>query len=141
MGMSNYNSLMLFGGNASHQRAAPDENIQSKAESLEETTRRRFKGPKRSGHFSIQAFVDSSAGVTSATGLTVWYSNLPNPPLDADTGWEQDTTIGTVIALTSTGDAFINVGNVCAEWIMVKADVTAGTAGIRVFARSEGTDF
>jgi hypothetical protein len=124
-----------FGGG----RSAPDGNTQAAPESLTATTRRRLKGPRMGGHFSVHAIVDSSTA-TSATGLTLWYSNVPDPDLTTDTDWKQDTTVGTIIALTAAGSAFVNVGNVCAEHYMLKADVTAGACGLRVFCRAEGVE-
>lgn len=138
MSYINSETQMIFGGPGDAiARSQVGESIQRVPESLAATTRRNFRGPKASGHLSIHAIVDSSAGVTSATGLTLWYSNLRNPDPTSDTDWVQDTTVGTIIALTGTGKAFVNVGNLRAMHCMLKADVTAGTAGIRVFIKSE----
>ena len=60
--------------------------------------------------------------------------------MTSDTDWVQDTTVGTVKALTATGSAFINVGNVFAQHVMLKADVTAGSLTLRAFWRAEGVE-
>lgn len=135
---------MLFGGDGTQAYRSPaSNNNQARAESLTSTTRREFKGPKVGGRLSIDIRVDSSAGVTSATGVTLWYSNIPNPSITADTDWVQDTSVGTagvLAALTATGTAFVDLSSRFAEHMMLKADVTAGTAGLRIFVRSEGNE-
>ncbi len=130
---------MLYGGDGTQAyRANPDGNSSQREETLTSTTRRRFRGPQIDGLFSLNAFVTELVAVTSATGLTVWYSNLPDPLLADDDDWVQDTTIGTALVLTDTGKCFTNVGNISAEWVMIKADITAGSLGIRVFTRTFG---
>lgn len=141
MSAINSSVVMLFGGTGDAGfRASANKNNQGKAESLAAVTRRVCKGPKRNGGMSIMFICDSSSGVTSATGFSVWYSNLPEPDATADTDWVQDTTIGIALALTATGKTLLSLAGRQAEWVMVKADVTAGTAGVRVFARSEGVE-
>lgn len=142
MSFINYFGKMLFGGPGDQGGRAPGTNNARIGEALVATTRRMIKGSHRGGHASVHVVVTASTGVTSATGLTVWYSNLPNPDLTTDTDWVQDTTAGLapVIALTATGKALVTIGNVYAEWIMLKADVTAGTATLYVHARSENQE-
>jgi len=128
----------LDGGSVSKARLLADGTNQDRLESLTATTRRRFEGPKVGGQLSIDLRCGSSAGVTSATGFTIWYSNLPNPSIASDDDWVQDTVAGTVLALTATGKTFADLSGKFARWVMLKADVTAGTAGVRAFARAEG---
>jgi len=98
--------------------------------------RRAFMGPKAGGHFSLNVFVDQAGGAGST--LTVWYSNLPNPSVADDTAWTQDATIG-ALDLTSTANKFTNVGNVNAEWVMLKAHIATSQCNMRAFVRVEGT--
>lgn len=128
------------GGTTARDRAIPEPQNQAVTESVATTTRRKFKGPQVNGHFSVHAIVDSVTAPTSTTGLTVWYSNLPDPSTASDADWVQDSTVGTLKTLTATGSAFANVGNVFAEWIMLKADITAGSVTMRAFTRVEGPD-
>lgn len=100
------------------------------------TYRRAFIGPKAGGHFSIHNIVDSAGGATSAG--TVWYSNLPEPSLASDADWVQDTTIGS-IDLTAGGGKLFNVGNVDAEWVMIKVVVATSNCTLRTIVRVEGT--
>lgn len=139
--MSNINSnvLRIYGGTPSgdvqvQQGAGPSN--QGVTEPLPVATyRRMFLGPKANGHFSLNVFVDQAGGAGSV--MTVWYSNLPNPSLADDTAWTQDATIGS-IDLTSTANKFQNVGNVDAEWVMIKVVVGTSQANIRAFVRVEG---
>jgi hypothetical protein len=89
---------------------------------------------------SIDIRCDSSAGVTSATGVTVWYSNMPDPDVDTESHWIQDSTVGVALALTATGGVFLDLTGKNASWVRVKCDVTAGSAGVRVFCRAEGVE-
>lgn len=132
---------MLYGaaGNKTAQ-ATPDDTIQSLGETLAATKRVAFKGAQRMGGLSLDLRVDSVSAPTSATGFTVWYSNMPKPSTASDSDWQQDTTLGTVLALTATGKTFVDVSDRRAEWIMLKADVTAGSATVRVFVRREGVE-
>lgn len=134
--MANYDTTQLFGGG----RASQDKNTQRLAESLIATTSRKARGPRLDGGYSLDFRVDSSAGVTSVTGVTVWYSNLPDPDETTDTDWVQDTTIGTAIVLTATGTLFLSVTGKRAAWVRVKCDVTAGTAGVRAWYRADGVE-
>lgn len=123
----------IFGASDANTRMALEANTQGQAESLTTTTRRRLRG-SGTGTMSLDLRCDSSAGVTSATGVTIWYSNLPDPSLASDADWVQDADYAPALALTATGKAFLTIPDARAEWVMVKADVTAGTAGVRVFA-------
>lgn len=93
----------------------------------------RVRGPRAGGHFSFHL------GVTEASaggGLTVWYSNLPDPDPAVDAHWVQDTTIGTV-ATTAVATLFNNVGNVSAEWIRYKVLPTGDTASVWLYHLGE----
>lgn len=132
--------VMLYGGGASLTTVNASQQINPANQSQAETvavgsTRRSLSGPNSGGRFSLQVFVDSAGGAGSA--VTVWYSNLHTPSTASDADWTQDTTIGT-IAIDTTPSKFINVGNVDAQWIMVKATAVTSTANIRVIARVEG---
>lgn len=137
--VQNWNCLRIFGGmpsaTISVQQAGDVNNAGVPETVAVGTDRRRIKGPKKNGHFSLQTFVDGAGGATSA--MTVWYSNHPDPSLASDADWVQDTTIGT-IDLTITGTKMFNAGNVFSEWIMLKAVIATSTANIRAFVRVEG---
>lgn len=141
MSFINTNSLRLYGGMPSGdiqvQQAAGPTNANVPEVLVPATYRRAFMGPKGSGHASVQIFVDSAGGSTSA--MTVWYSNHPNPSVASDNDWTQDATIGTAADLTVLGNKFIAIGNVFTEWIMLKAVVATSNASVRAFARTEGT--
>lgn len=140
--MSNLNSnvIRIYGGMPSGdvlvQQAAGPSNAGVSETVAVGTSRRSFMGPKIGGHFSLQLFVDSAAGATST--MTVWYSNHPNPSVANDNDWTQDASI-TAFDLTLTGTKFINIGNVDAEWIMLKTVIVTSTGNIRAFVRVEGT--
>jgi hypothetical protein len=136
---SNY-LVMLFGGGPTATIVNTAQTISVNNQALTETvpvgsTRRSIFGPNVNGHFALQVFVDSAGGATSA--MTVWYSNLPSPSLANDNDWTQDTTIGT-IDLATTTSKFITVGNVDAQWIMLKATAVTSSANIRAVIRVEG---
>jgi hypothetical protein len=140
--MSNINSnvIRLYGGMPSGdvqiQQGAGPSNAGVSETLAVGTTRRLIMGPKSNAHYSLQVFVDAAAGATSA--MTVWYANHPNPSLTSDNDWSQDLTIGS-IDLTITGNKFFNVGNVNAEYIMLKAVIVTSTGNVRAFLRIEGT--
>lgn len=140
--MSNLNSniIRIYGGMPSGdiqvQQAAGPTNAGVTEVLVPATYRRNFMGPKANAHFSLHTFVDSAGGATS--NMTVWYSNHPNPSVASDADWVQDATIGS-IDLTLTGGKFTNVGNVDAEWVMLKAIVATSNASVRAFVRVEGT--
>lgn len=132
--------VMLYGGGGSLTTVNTQQTISANNQLLAETvpvgsTRRLIYGPNSGGRFSLQVFVDSAGGAGSA--VTVWYSNLAVPSTADDTAWTQDTTVGSVV-IDTTASKFVNVGNVDAQWIMVKATAVASTANIRVIARVEG---
>lgn len=130
----------LYGGavgddpNARASGGAANQNI---FESITTVARRVMKGPQRNGHYSLHVKV--GAGTTPAGTLTVWYSNLPNPDPTTDADWVQDTGVS-AIDLAVIASTFVNVGNVNAEHIMLKANRTAGTCQLIVWARAEGVD-
>lgn len=139
----NTNVLMVYGGSTSGVQVAPQSGIQNTPENVTTTTRRVIRGPKGYRGLSIDLRCDSSAGVTSATGFTLWYSNMPEPDATSDADWHQDTSIGTsglMLALTTTGKAFFDLADRRAVWFMIKADVTAGAAGVRVFVNCDGVE-
>lgn len=119
-------------------RASPSASTQMVPEVLPvATTSRKFKGPQRNGHFSVHIMcTEAGAG---GSGVTVWYSNLPEPDVTNDAHWVQDATIGTV-ALTAAANFFLNVGNVHAEWVRLKSVVVGDTASVVVWARCEGIE-
>ncbi len=138
--MSNVTSTVhrIFGHPDAIGRLNVEANGQTLAETLAVgTTARRFRGPKANGHFSIHARVASAAGATSV--LTFWYSNLPDPDVDTEGHWVQDTGIAD-IDLTSVATNFVNVGNVNAEWIRAKAVVATTTGTAYMYTRVEGVD-
>jgi hypothetical protein len=140
MGQFNSNVIRIYGGNPSGdlsvQEVAGPTNAGVTEVLIPGTYRRSFAGPKANGHFSIHVIVDVAGGATSAG--TVWYTNHPNPSLASDSDWVQDATIGT-IDLTLLGGKFINVGNVDAEYVMIKVIVATSNASVRMFVRVEGT--
>lgn len=101
------------------------------------TYRRKIMGPKINGLFSIQTFVDSAGGATSA--MTIFYSNHPNPSIASDADWV-DSGI-TALDLTSTAGKFTKVTGTNPEWIMLKVVIVTSNASIRVFTRVEGTNY
>lgn len=132
--------VMLYGGGANATTVNTQQTISPLNQGNTETvavgsTRRAIYGPNSGGRFSMQVFVDSAGGAGSA--VTVWYSNLHTPSVANDNDWTQDTTIGS-IAIDTLPSKFINVGNVDAQWIMVKATAVTSTANIRVIIRIEG---
>lgn len=138
MNVVNSESIRVYGGNTGDVSPAQP-NTQATTEVLAAGTvyRRRIKGPKANGHFSLHVIVDAAGGASSA--MTVWYSNLPDPSVASDADWVQDATVGT-IDLTALGGVMKNVGNVDAEWIMVKAAPLTTNASLRAFARVEGVN-
>lgn len=90
---------------------------------------RRFKGPKRGGHFSLFTRNLGASGATSL--LTLWYSNLPDPDPAVDSHWVQDAAFTAIDLTVADTSYFHNVGNVYAEWIRVKP-VVASSAGALV---------
>lgn len=132
---------MLYGAAGNQQaRANPDSVVQYETEVVTATQRRAFKGPQRMGGLSLDLRVDAVAAPTSVTGFTLWYSNLPKPDTSSDTDWHQDTTLGTILVLTAAGKTFVDLADRRAEWFMLKADVTAGSATVRAFVRREGVE-
>jgi hypothetical protein len=138
------NLRMLFGGGPS--LTIPNQNftISAMNQNLAETVgagttvRRVTNGPNANGHYSLQVFVDTAGGATSA--LTVWYSNQAAPSVADDTAWSQDTTIGSIDLSTTVGSPkLFNVGNVDAQWIMLRAQAVTSAANIRAVIRIEGT--
>lgn len=143
MSLQHTQLVMLWGGGAvatgtgsinANQTITPANQLQTETVAVG-SLRRTISGPNAGGRFSLQVFVDSAGGAGSA--VTVWYSNLAAPSVADDTAWTQDTTVGSIV-IDTTASKFANVGNVDAQWIMVKATAVASTANIRVIARVEG---
>ena len=118
-------------------RAMAGSNAQTVQEQSAVAVSRVMKGPQRNGHFSFHVSVGAGSGPTGT--LTVWYSNLPNPDPDTDAHWVQDTSI-VAIDLAVVANTFVNVGNVNAEHIRFKANRTAGTIALWLWARVEGVE-
>lgn len=140
--MSNlsFNSQRLYGGMPSGDQQVQQGNYSAQNQGIAEvlvpaTYRRMIEGPRGTGHFSLNVFVDSAGGAASA--LTVFYSNLPNPSLANDNDWTASTVI-TSTDLTVPGPVF-KQDVVMAEWIMVKVVVAVSNASIRAIVVREGT--
>lgn len=129
----------VFGGATTDQatRAGRNPSQQKVGEVVTTSgTFRKVRGPRGTGHYSYHI------GVTEASaggGITVWYSNLPNPDETADGDWFQDTTIGT-IATTAVATFGGNVGNVTAEWVRFKCLPTGDSASVWAYYAAEGRE-
>lgn len=118
-------------------RAMSGSNGQTMKEQSAVAVSRAIKGPQRNGHFSFHYSIGAGSGPTGT--LTVWYSNLPDPDPSVDAHWVQDTSIA-AIDLAVVANGFVNVGNVNAEHIRFKANRTAGTVELFLWARVEGVE-
>lgn len=131
---------MLFGGHATDDpraRASGGKNHQDIFENLTTTTSRVTAGPQRNGHMSFHIRV--AAGTAPAGNLTVWYSNLVDPDPANDAHWVIDPLIA-AIDLSVVANTFLNIGNVNAQHVRLKAVRSAGTIALNVFSRVEGVD-
>ena len=138
--MINYsNAIKVFGGQGDQASRAGNSTASQDDGEVVTTAgiSRRVKSPRANGHFSYHARVtEASAG----GAITVWYSNLPNPDVDTDDNWVQDTTIGSLV-LTGVASFFGNVGNVFAEWIRYKVLPTGDNASVYIYHRAEGVEY
>lgn len=131
---------MLFGGAVGDDpiaRASVGPNHQNIFENITTTTSRVTAGPQRNGHMSFHIRVNT--GSSPVGTLTVWYSNLVDPDPATDGHWVQDTAIA-AIDLSVVANTFLNVGNVNAQHVRLKATRTSGTIALNVFSRVEGVD-
>lgn len=139
MSINQSSAIRIFGGDGSPEALALNNpSSQANGEALAVGTHaRKARGPRRSGQFSAHIGVTAAAGATSA--LSIWYSNMPNPDPDNDAHWVEDTTI-TPVDLAATGNSFLNVGNVNAEWIRYKATIAASGGDLFLYHRAEGVE-
>lgn len=72
-----------------------------------------------------------NGGVTGT--LTLWESNLPNPGLDDDTDWVQNTDV-TFTALAGASKEMINAGNAASRWYRVRYVHSSGSADLDIWA-------
>jgi len=126
-------NTQLFGGTADGTTRGTDPG-QDVPELLTANTSRVLRGAEQTGHYSLHIKV--AAGTTPTGTLTVWYSNFPKPDPNNDAHWVQDAAI-TGINLATVANTFLTVGNVKAEYVRVKATVSAGTVSLIVWARVE----
>ncbi len=128
-------TVMLFGaGGDQNARSSAGKNHQNIPELLTVTTSRVLTGPPHNGHYSLHIKVAAGSGPTGT--LTVWYSNLPAPDPAVDADWVQDTSIAAV-DLAVVANTFLNIGNVTAAHVRVKATRSAGTISLIVWGRVE----
>lgn len=133
------NTIKVFGGTGDQASRASDSTASQDDGEVVATTgvSRRVKGPRKFGHYSFHTRITETA---VGGALTVWYSNLPNPDVDTDAHWVQDTVIGSIV-LTGVASFFQNVGNVHAEWIRYKVLPTGDSASLYLYHQSSGTDY
>lgn len=96
--------------------------------------RRVFHGPKIGGHWTLQVFVDAAGG--AASGMTIAFSNHPDPDIATDADWTDSGV--TAVDLTTTTPKFVTRTDDFPEWIMLRAAPLVTGASIRAFVRTEG---
>src|SRR5262245_52479907 len=131
--------VMLYGGGANASTVNTLQQINPANQGTTETvavgsTRRTISGPNEGGRFSLQVFVDSAG--CAGSPVTVRYSNSHTPPPANHNDCSHDTPVASIV-IDTTPSKFVNVGNVDAQWIMVKATAVTSPANIRVIARVE----
>jgi hypothetical protein len=133
-------AIRIYGCADQQTRSHSDPNSQTVPETLTVSATanaRKFKGPKRNGHLSIQWTNVTASGATSAA--TVWYSNLPEPDPTVDAHWWQDTGITSIDLTTTATVTFVNLGNVFAEWVRIKPNVVTSAGTAYCWVRVEGS--
>lgn len=142
MSFINRPSQQIFGNPPNPDGSLPFVAVSAQAngETINATTYRTFTGPQReSGRFSVHLII--GAGLTGS--ITIYYSNLPAPTASAAGiaagHWVQDGNSSATVTFTGSAQtAFLDAGNVIANYIMVVATVSGGSGTVCAWVRFDG---